>query len=75
MLEIWFPTPTLQKETQKHSVIFTRENMDCVIFWHANATHVYVGYHTDKFMLPVTPLTVPVQEFFAFIIGDVIFYR
>ncbi len=25
-----FPMPTLQKETQKRSVVFTRENTDCV---------------------------------------------
>jgi hypothetical protein len=30
LLKIWFPMPTLQKETQKRSVIFTRKNLDHV---------------------------------------------
>ncbi len=38
--------------------------------------YVYVlGYRTKKFPLPVTPLTVSVRVFFAFIIGNVFFYR
>jgi hypothetical protein len=38
-----------------------------------NYSDVYVGYQTDKFLLPVTPLTVSVRVFFAFIFGNVFF--
>ncbi len=31
----------------------------------------YVGYQTDKFRLPATPLTVSVRVFFAFVFGNV----
>jgi hypothetical protein len=31
----------------------------------------YVGYQTDKFLLLVTPLTVRVRDFFAFIFGNI----
>jgi hypothetical protein len=34
---------------------------------------VYVGYRTNRFPLPITPLTVSVQKIFAFIFGNVIF--
>ncbi len=33
----------------------------------------YVGYQTNKFLLPVMPVTVSVRVFFAFIICNVIF--
>ena len=34
---------------------------------------VYVGYRTNKFTLPVTPLTVSLRNIFAIIFGNVIF--
>jgi hypothetical protein len=35
--------------------------------------YMHVGYRTNKFTLPVMPLTVPVRVFVAFLLGNVIF--
>jgi hypothetical protein len=40
---------------------------------HNKQFDVYVGYRANNFRLPVIPLTAPVQVFFAFISGNVIF--
>jgi hypothetical protein len=47
-------------------------------FWQTDmptvlSTYVYVGYCTKKFTLLVTPLTISVRVFFAFIFGKAMF--
>ena len=51
--------------------VFLYGNMTLVVFSKQH-TGIDVGYRTKKCPLPVTPLTVSVRVFFAFIFGNLI---